>query len=251
MLRRIQLVAFAIGTGLFILTAPGNAFADYGNVICEENDPYCDITVGDDGDSGDGDSGGGGDGDDVNPNPGPGGGEVVDCTVEPGEEPLDACLPNPQFATIVGLAETARDRLVLPVPEIAASPSERQLVHLPTWLVVSESSWRTVSASVSAGSVTVTATAAPSRVEWHLGNGAVVVCEGPGTAWRPGMDPRAESPDCGYTYTRSAPQVEVAATVYWTVTWSSTTGSGGSFTDLATTSQVVWEVAEARSVIVR
>jgi hypothetical protein len=65
------------------------------------------------------------------------------------------------------------------------------------------------------------------------------------------MDPEAESPDCGYTYTRSASEVEVTATVYWTVTWSSTTGTGGSFADLATASQAVWEVAEARSVIVR
>jgi hypothetical protein len=248
--RRFHLTTLAAATWLLVVALPGVALADYGDVICEESDPYCEIAVGDD-DEGEspetppnGDDGEGGSSD-------PNGGGEVDCTVQPGEMPSEECVPDPQVAGIADLAEEARDRLELPGPEIAASPGERQLVHLPTWLAVSESSWDSLSASVTAGAVTVTATAAPSRVEWDLGDGSAVTCDGPGTIWRPGMEPEAESPDCGYTYTRSASEVVVSATVCWTVTWSSTTGQGGSFSDLATTSQAVWEVAEARSVIVR
>lgn len=250
MLRRFRLMTLVAATWLLVVALPGEALADYGDVICEENDPYCEIAVGDDeeGESPEPPSDGeNGDGDPSDPY----GGTEVDCTVQPGQVPSEECLPDPQVAPIADLAEEARDRLVLPGPEIAASPAERQLVQLPTWLAVSESSWDSVSVSVTAGAVTVTATATPSRVEWDLGDGSVVVCEGPGTVWRPGMDPEAESPDCGYTYTRSASEVEVTATVYWTVTWASTTGTGGSFADLATASQAVWEVAESRSVIVR
>jgi hypothetical protein len=243
-------MTLAAATWLLVVALPGEAFADYGDVICEENNPYCEVAVGDDEEGESPESPSDGENGDGNPSD-PNGGSEVDCTLQPGQAPSEECLPDPQAAPIAGLAEEARGRLVLTGPEIAASPGERQLVHLPTWLAVSESSWESVSASVTAGAVTVTATAVPSRVEWALGDGSVVVCEGPGTVWRPGMDPEAESPDCGYTYTRSASEVAVTATVYWTVTWASTTGTGGTFADLATASQAVWDVAESRSVIVR
>lgn len=249
MLRFDRLMIFAGTVGLLIAVVPGTAFADYGNVTCDETDPYCEIAAGDDGgnDSSQPPSNGGGG--EESPREGEDGGH--DCTEIPPEDWPEECLPDPQAVPIADLAAEARGRLVLPDPEMAASPATRQLVHLPVWLAVAESSWDTVSASVTAGGVTVTATAAPSRVEWTLGDGTEVICEGPGTVWRPGMDPEAESPDCGHTYTRSTLEAAVTATVFWTVTWTSTTGSGGSFTDLATTAQEIWEVAEARSVIVR
>lgn len=247
MLRRFHLMALIAATAVLVVVVPSEAYADWGDVVCEENDPYCEIAVGDDEDGESPESPFNGDGDPVDTDDATG----VDCVAQPGQPLPDECMPDPQVAPITGLAEQARDRLVLPEPELAASPADRQLVHLPTWLAVSESSWAPLSASVTAGAVTVTATAAPSRVEWELGDGTVVICEGPGTIWRPGMDPDAESPDCGHTYTRSASELAVTATVYWTVTWTSTIGTGGSFADLATASQATWEVAESRSVIVR
>lgn len=250
MLNTARLLILPVGVILLLLAAlPGVAAADLGEVECDPQDPFCDIIADDDDASEPSD--GGGDGNSDGSETGGNGDTVIDCAVQSGQELPEECLPDPEAASIADLAEQARGRLALPAPAIAASPAERQLVHLPTWLAVSQSSWGPVSASVSAGAVTVTATASPSRVEWDLGDGSMVVCEGPGTIWRPGMDPEAESPDCGHTYTRSASGVEVTATVYWTVTWTSTTGSGGSFADLASASQAVWEVAESRSVIVR
>lgn len=252
MLRSARSFGAPIGAILLLLVVlPGTASADLGEVDCDPQDPFCDILAGDDDEDDDGDSGGNGSDEDDGSTPGAGEGGEADCTTQPGQPLPEECIPDPQMTPIADLAEQARDRLNLPQPEMASSPADHQLVHLPTWLAVSESSWGSVSASVTAGAVTVTATAAPSRVEWDLGDGSVVVCEGPGTIWRPGMDPEAESPDCGHIYTRSASEVEVTATVYWTVNWTSTIGTGGSFDDLATASQAMWEVAEGRSVIVR
>jgi hypothetical protein len=252
MLRSARSFGAPIGAILLLLVVlPGTASADLGEVDCDPQDPFCDILAEDDDEDVDGASDGNGGSENDGSTPGGGEGEEVDCTTQPGQPLPEECMADPQMTPIADLAEQARGRLNLPQPEMASSPADRQLVHLPTWLAVSESSWDSVSASVTAGAVTVTATAVPSRVEWDLGDGTVVICEGPGTIWRPGMDPEAESPDCGHTYTRSASGVEVMATVYWTVTWTSTAGAGGSFADLATASQAVWEVAEARSVIVR
>jgi hypothetical protein len=236
---------------VFLASAPfqGAAQADLqGGVDCPPNEPSCDLSAGDGGDD-PSDSPPNGDDGDEGGQP-PGSGEGPDCTGPIEELPVE-CLPEGEMAPIGDLAAQARDRLVLPGPEFAASPGERQLVHLPVWLAVDESSWRSVSASVTAGSVTVTATAEPSRAEWDLGDGTVVVCEGPGTQWTPADDPEGESPDCGYTYTRSAAEVDVTATVFWTVTWASTIGTGGTFADVATSTADTWEVAESRSVIVR
>ncbi|THV35687.1 hypothetical protein [Glycomyces buryatensis] len=255
-----------VATGLFsfvLLASPGTVMADNrGDVECPPGEPACDLYAGEDGEgspeSPSDDSPTSPIGDDHDENgPAPGEGDGSECaaieyTDLPVEEWPEKCQPEPESDPVPGLAAAARDRLALPGPDLAASPADRQLVHLPVWLAVSESSWNSVSASVTAGSVTVTATAAPSRVVWDLGDGSEVECEGPGTIWRPGMAPDAESPDgCDYTYTRSASEVDVTATVYWTVAWTSTTGDSGSFADLATVSETTWEVAEARSVIVR
>jgi hypothetical protein len=252
---RLNRLAVAVATlCLVVIGLPAAAFADWGDVTCEVDDPYCEIAAGTDetGDSSDPPSNGDGSG---TSDPGEGTGsecdeaDFLDLPVE--EWPFECLIAEPQAVSIADLAATARDRLVMPTPELATSPADRQLVHLPVWLAVSESSWRQVSASASAGTVTVTATAAPSRIEWTLGDGTTVTCDGPGTLWQLGMDPAAPSPDCGHTYSRSSSAAQVSATVFWTVTWSSSTGSGGTFADLATTAAVTWEVAESRSVVVR
>lgn len=160
---------------------------------------------------------------------------------------------TPEYVTALSpaaVAELARNQLRLPKPVIAASPSGDQLVNLPTWLWLS-TGWRQVSATASVPGVSVTATAAPTSVSWSMGDGAAVICNGPGMPFRPGGDPTAPSPDCGHTYrTSSAGQpgqvFGVTAAVHWTVTWSGA-GQNGTFPDLVTTSNTEFRVAESQA----
>lgn len=132
------------------------------------------------------------------------------------------------------LRERAVDQLGLPGPKVGMSPpSGDVLVRFPTWLWVEGPGSEPRSASASAGPVTVTATATPSRVEWNMGNGDRVVCQGPGTRYDPRVH-KAESasPDCGYVYTDSSygePRgvFKVTARAVWQVSWTAVGAAGG------------------------
>lgn len=153
------------------------------------------------------------------------------------------------------LTRRAWDRLGLPVPEVGMSPPGRQYTQVPTWLWV-ESDWRSRSASASAGSVTSTVTAEPSRVVWDMGNGDEVVCDGPGTRWVAGRhDGEAPSPDCGYTFRHSSAGrpgdvYRVTVTVVWDVRWAVAGAAGGGRLGEATSTETVEvEVGEIQTVI--
>lgn len=180
---------------------------------------------------------------------------VVRC---PGVTPYMSWLPNGAGAAPPSpavLARQALDRLVLPSPRIRATPApERtQLVRLPTWLWVEGSAWGRRSATASVPGVSVTVTATPTKVTWTMGDGATVVCHGPGTPYRAGADPRAASPDCGHTYTSSSAgqrggAYRVTATITWAITWSGG-GESGTFPALSTTASARFRVAESQAVI--
>jgi hypothetical protein len=149
------------------------------------------------------------------------------------------------------IAQLARSQLRLPAPDIAASPASDQLVHLPTWLWLS-SVWEPISATASVPGVSVTAIAVPILVTWVMGDGGTVTCQGPGSPFPAGSDPKSASPDCGYTYrTSSAGQrgeaFDVTATVTWTVTWSGA-GQGGVFPNMTTAASASFRVAESQAI---
>ncbi|MBB5493418.1 MULTISPECIES: hypothetical protein [Nocardiopsis] len=147
------------------------------------------------------------------------------------------------------LAYEARASLSLGTPGISMSPSADApiLVRVPVWLWVDDWDAQSATASVPGGSVTVTAT--PSALSWDMGDGTTVECEGPGTAYTSRVhDPAEESPDCGHTYTSRGDR-EVAASMAWSIEWSSTSGEGGSLPDLVTTSSVSVRVVESSGVV--
>ncbi len=134
------------------------------------------------------------------------------------------------------LRERAVDGLRLPTPVVRTSPpwdKQGVLVHLPVWLWVDGAVWGARSASASAGPVAVTATAAPQRVLWQMGNGDVVVCQGAGTPYAPRAHrPEQASPDCGYSYRhssagRAGDVYLVTVTVEYGVSWSVQGAEGG------------------------
>jgi len=136
----------------------------------------------------------------------------------------------PAAATVqvdpVVVAEQAAKQLGLSSPTIEMAPPDgsAQLVGLASWLWIDPGQWRALSASASAGPVTATATASPTKVVWAMGDGASVTCDGPGTPYRP-ADPGATT-DCSYTWPEPG-SFSVTATIFWSVTWSAVGAAGG------------------------
>jgi hypothetical protein len=133
------------------------------------------------------------------------------------------------------------------------NPSGEQLVGLPTWLSVAAGSWTPQSATAAVPGVSVTATATPVQAVWQMGDGSTVTCAGPGTPWRPGLDPAASSPDCGYRYPRSSAgepgaAFTVTVTITWTVSWAGA-GATGTVAGLTTVAALPVRVAESQGLL--
>jgi hypothetical protein len=112
------------------------------------------------------------------------------------------------------------------------SPAGDQVVNLPSWLWVDRSQFAPQTSSVAAGAVNVTVTAIPERVTWNMGDGAQVVCAGPGTPYDATRADASQSTDCGYTYRRSSAnqpnqRYAVTATIDWHATFTVTGAPGG------------------------
>lgn len=130
------------------------------------------------------------------------------------------------------LAQQAAAVLELPAPEPRMSPAGDQVVQLPVWLWIPADQWEPQRVSATAGPVTSTVTATPTRVTWDMGNGDQVECDGPGTPYQRRYAQRPEATDCRYTYRRSSAGqpdevYEVTATVHWELTWTATGAAGG------------------------
>ncbi|MGH2909705.1 MAG: hypothetical protein ACRDK8_10460, partial [Solirubrobacteraceae bacterium] len=106
-------------------------------------------------------------------------------------------------------------------------PNSIGLVGMPVWMWAAnpgEHSVGPITASASAGGMTVTATAKLLHVTWDMGDGTQVVCKTSGTPYKSEYG-RRDSPDCGYTYKLSSVReaddaYTVTATSIWIITWS-------------------------------
>lgn len=123
------------------------------------------------------------------------------------------------------LRDEAFGHLALPVPAAAMSPANDQVVQFPTWLWVDDE-WAPLTSTVSVPGVAVTVTATPERVVWNVGDGATVVCGGPGRPYDPSLPDDAQATDCSHTYTRTG-DFRVTARTDWHVTWSVEGAPGG------------------------
>ncbi len=141
------------------------------------------------------------------------------------------------------LARRAVDAMRLDGPDVASPRAAgRYTVGVPLWLWVNqgETTYGPVTASASAGAVTVTATARVTSIRWTMGDGRTVTCVGPGTPYR-GSERMVDSPDCGHRYARTSSaqpgeRFSVTATSTWTVGWEVTGGGAdsGEFTEIRT-----------------
>lgn len=121
------------------------------------------------------------------------------------------------------IAQRAISHLDLTAPPIRLSPppaSHGATIGFPVWMWLEPGQQSTgpISASATAGGVTVTATARLQYVVWDMGDGTTLRCDGPGTPFT--VDQAgSRSPDCGHVYTMASPALTVTATSVWHVTW--------------------------------
>ncbi|MEY9932458.1 hypothetical protein ABH926_007109 [Catenulispora sp. GP43] len=165
--------------------------------------------------------------------------------------------PVPSPASAQALAEKAYKTLAMPQPQVVMSPGVNvpQLTGLPLWMWLKPGSWVPQSSTVSAGGITIKATATPQRVEWNMGDGSTVTCPGPGTPFpeHPSGDAMAPSPTCGHTFHRTS-EVEpggafhVTATIVWRVDWTGF-GPGGTFPDVESSVGFPVRVIEAAALV--
>ncbi|MFI5689469.1 ATP/GTP-binding protein [Streptomyces sp. NPDC051636] len=165
---------------------------------------------------------------------------------------------TPPAATVdpAQLAQQALDKMTLLGPDITSpSAAGKYLIGMPMWMWVHESAttYGPNTASASAGGVTVTAVAKVSRIDWKMGDGSTVTCNGPGTAYQASYG-KQESPTCGHTYSSTSAaqkggKFTVTATSTWTVDWH--VNGGGETGQLTATRQSQQQVAIGELQVVR
>ncbi|HVA05624.1 MAG TPA: hypothetical protein VNG12_02670 [Acidimicrobiales bacterium] len=174
--------------------------------------------------------------------------------------PTVASVPptRPVVVAPSAVAAQAAASIALPVPSISTNPAPFSIVNLPTWLWIDSSIWHAYSATASVGAVTATAVATPESVSWSMGDGSSSVeCSGPGTPYRTDLSAASQHSSCTYTYSSpsSGPNANsndgaypVTATIYWTVTWTGTSGAGGTLPTLETSAGTRIRVEQIQSV---
>jgi hypothetical protein len=151
------------------------------------------------------------------------------------------------------LALEARDTVPIAHPSIHTSPDgdRRLYTQVPTWFWVDDSWWQPYTVTVTAGRVTTTLTATPTRAHWDAGDGERVTCEGPGVTWRPGMSD--DDTYCKHTYRhssagRSTGTYPLTVTIEFSIGWTSNVGQTGSLAGVTRTATREVEVGEIQAV---
>ncbi|TCC33709.1 ATP/GTP-binding protein [Kribbella sindirgiensis] len=134
-------------------------------------------------------------------------------------------------------------QLAPPLIKTAPAPGQIGLVNMPVWLWVTktENTWGPIVRSARVPGLTVTVTAHVKAINWSMGDGKTVRCEGPGTPYNKSMGVKT-SPTCGHRYVKTSRKLPnckypVAAVAQWDITWQSTLGDTGqiAMTQQATT----------------
>ena len=166
--------------------------------------------------------------------------------------PVEITDPDPP-ADPEQLRTRAVEELHLPSPAIAMSPPGAQTVHVASWLWIDDAIWQPHSRSASAGGVTATVTASPIRTLWDMGNGEVVVCDGPGEPYDPAASDPARTSSCSYTYVNSSAGLPgdaylVTVTIEWELSWTvAGAPGGGALPGLTTTTSTSVPVGEVQA----
>ncbi|CAI9413371.1 hypothetical protein HIDPHFAB_02003 [Nocardioides sp. T2.26MG-1] len=129
------------------------------------------------------------------------------------------------------------------------------IVGMPVWMWAANPDEHTVgpiTASASAGGITVTATAKLHQITWDMGDGATVKCPTAGTPYKSAYG-NTKSPDCGHVYEKSSSKqtggkYTVTATSDWVITWEGA-GQTGTIRLNGLTRTVAIAVGEAQVLV--
>ena len=173
--------------------------------------------------------------------------------------PVAPVAPSPATA-----GAQAASRLGLPAPTIGVNPMGTGYVRVPEWLWIDPAQWHPYRTSASActpiGCVVAVAVAVPQYVTWATGDGASVVCNGPGAVYDTALPAARQTTYCSHTYVASSAgqrpltggsnsaAFPVTATITWTVTWSTSGGASGTLPDVHTSSTTALRVEQIEAV---
>jgi hypothetical protein len=154
-------------------------------------------------------------------------------------------------------ADTVRE--LLPLPRGVFSPNlsagHPAVVHVPLWFAVPAAQWEPVSATASVPGLAATVVARPTGLLFRPGDGlGTVECMGPGTTFRPGMQEPAKPPACSHTYSDASTVAPNRRTwpatlsIRWEVSWSASTGVGGSLGTLTTSTDYPVPASEIQAI---
>ncbi|GAA0953303.1 hypothetical protein GCM10009554_57490 [Kribbella koreensis] len=169
-------------------------------------------------------------------------------------------LPGPPDTVVTDpltLAYEAIAKMQLAKPQVRSAPGvgEVGLVNMPVWLWVerSESTYGPITRFAEVPGLRVTATGVVKAIDWKMGDGKTVRCEGAGTPYSKAKGIN-DSPDCGYRYRKTSHsqpncQYPVSATAQWSITWESTLGDTGQI-DMTQQATTQLRIGEAVPVLV-
>lgn len=162
-------------------------------------------------------------------------------------------VPEGAEVDIDALRAEALATVPIPSPPMSTSPSadDRLYTQVRTWLWLADSWWQEYTATANAGRVTASVTASPVRAEWDAGDGDGTTCRGPGVEWHRGMGDDATY--CSHTYRHSSAGEDgdaytLAVTVWFEVSWTSSTGEGGTLADISRGTSRQVQVGEVQAV---
>ncbi|GAA3086043.1 hypothetical protein JOF29_007655 [Kribbella aluminosa] len=142
----------------------------------------------------------------------------------------DTVVPDPITLVYQAIAEM---RLAPPLIKTAPGAGQIGLVNMPVWMWVtkSENTWGPIVRSASVPGLSVTVTAQVKAINWSMGDGSTVRCDGPGTPYDKSMGVK-NSPSCGHRYVKTSHKLPnckypVTAVAQWDITWLSTLGDTG------------------------
>lgn len=167
------------------------------------------------------------------------------------DTPAAAAAPEPPDVEAIARQVYAEVPLVVPEPHTSPPPDVPQLVGFPIWLWVDDLVWRDFSATAAVSGISVTVVARPASLEWDMGDGTVVSCQGPGAAWQEGD---GDDSDCSHTYQfvsadEPGGRYRASVTVTWSVTWSASTGQAGTLPAASRSADFSLLVTERQAVV--
>ncbi|WP_162602558.1 hypothetical protein [Nocardioides daejeonensis] len=172
----------------------------------------------------------------------PGDGAVYDCYQPQADLLIQIWAADPPENSGAGpspreVAQLAIDDMQLRAIDVGITPSPGAdrigLVGMPVWMWAANPDSHTfgpITATASAGGITITATAKVQKVTWRMGDGTTVECRSAGTPYKASYG-KKPSPDCGHVYTSSSAgkpggTYTVTATSSWVITWEGAGQSG-------------------------